>query len=70
MKTIAILIESEKVFNHWVKKNGNAKNKYVHVNCIENTFGYVFDRVIKSEDWNKVKDSNKIYLAAINRMKI
>lgn len=70
MKSIAILVESEKEFNNWVINNGNSKNKYVHVNCIENTFGFVFDRVIKSDDWYKMEDSKEIYLAAINRMKL
>jgi hypothetical protein len=69
MKAVGIIIPTKERFNKWVSTFGIPEERYVFLDRKEKCFGNEFIKVLKSDDWRKVKDCDNILKCAEIRVR-
>jgi len=66
---VGIIIPTKQRFDDWVKTWGIPEERYVLLDSKEKCFGNEFIKVLKSDDWRKVPNCDKILECAEMRIR-
>ena len=69
MKVVGIIIPTKQRFDDWVKTWGIPQERYVFLDNKEKCFGNEFIKVLKSDDWRKVRNCDEILKCAEMRIR-